>query len=69
MAFRDSANAPMCAASGPSGARDRTTWLLITHVTVDPFPPDTMVTEGVKTMSGQIRTYAGNTTPAWRDKT
>jgi hypothetical protein len=34
----DSANEAICAASGPSGARDRTTWLLTMHFMVDSFP-------------------------------
>src|SRR3990172_8282821 len=34
----DSANEPIYPASGPSGGSDRTTWLLMTHFTVDSFP-------------------------------
>src|ERR1035437_10800296 len=36
--LNDFANASICAASGPSSGRDKTTWSLITHFMTDSFP-------------------------------
>ena len=53
MAPNESANEPTYPASGPSGACDRTTWLLMTKVMVDSLPQRGLL-QGVQDYVGLV---------------